>query len=311
MRDVRKLSWCALAAVAIGAGVAQAAPIETVQLTLVVDTTAKTWSAYEQNSDASQTSGLAGISFDVVGSGGIGVDSSFFDLPFDADKDGAGPTGFGTQVQNGFPSAGLAIQGFQPTTFTVNKAKDVTSVYLGVGNQAETVNTSDDGKGANHGASPGTVSTTTLTDPVLIGDGTFTGTSGALTISSSTGRINLLPAQMPTATTGGAPVLEFQPRCCDWPDGPHRRSRARLARSSCPGSRRTPPPPPAVSSFGLSFPINSVPRSGTRPSGLSHYWRLRVLISARKSQFKVDAHLYESGSVGGAEIGEDPKEGGS
>lgn len=204
MSNSKKILWTAAVALGLG-GVAQAAEIT--QLTLVVNTATKTWTAFEQNSDTSLTSGLAGLQFDVVGSGGIAVTTSQNRLPSGNDADSLGPTGFTTLTNNG--TAGVGIRGYQANQYAVNNVGDVTNVFLGVGNQAETINTGDDG---SNDPAPGNISHATIALPARIATGSYSGTSGTLTISSSTALITLLPAQMPAATTGaGTNYSTFSP----------------------------------------------------------------------------------------------------
>lgn len=197
MRLNLKHAAAAMMLSAVVAAGAKAAAI--VNLTLTVNTTNNTWQAFETSSGTTPTSGLAGLQFDVVGSGGVAVTSSLNRLPFGAD-DEIGATGYSTLRANG--AAGLAIRGYQPTTYTVDSTGTAYSIYTGVGLQAETVNV------GNSGGSP---TNRALTNPVLIASGAFTGTNGSLTISSDPTLTTLLPSPMPAATTIGTPIATFSP----------------------------------------------------------------------------------------------------
>ena len=177
-----------IAALAASAVLASTASIQaaTVQLTLTVDSTTSSFSVFEQNLNPTDTVGLYGLGFDVLGAGGASVVSVTNRLPVGND-DELGPTGFALFRTNGTVSGGndMDISGFQNAgSYSVNTAGDVTNVYQGVGNKAETVNTGDSG---------GVPTPKSIALPVLIATGKYSGTSGTLTVSTTTNRVSLLP----------------------------------------------------------------------------------------------------------------------
>lgn len=158
----------------------------TLQLTLSVDSSTSSFSVFEQNVNPTDTVGLEGLGFDVLGAGGASVVSVTNRLPTGND-DELGPTGFTFFRSNGTLSGGSDkdISGFQnPGTYSVNTAGDVTNVYTGVGNKAEMINVGDSG---------GTPTNKAIALPVLVATGKYSGTSGTLTVASDPSRAALLP----------------------------------------------------------------------------------------------------------------------
>lgn len=170
---------------------------QTVQLTLTIDPSAHTWAAYEQNSDPAGTSGLHGLSFDVVGAGGATVTSSAVALPAGSDAD-LGATGFTVFRDNG--AVGVGITAFQANALRASAADaTVTNVFTGLGNTAGTIHT---------GSGTGTVS---VGKPALLATGTYAGDAGTITISGDPTLATLLPASLPPPAPGGAPFATFSP----------------------------------------------------------------------------------------------------
>lgn len=188
----------------VGAGVARATVVDlTIQ-----KTGASTFSVFEQNANNSDTVGLDGLQFDVLGGGGVNVTSITIAAVKGTD-DELGPTGFNFFKSSGTVS-GSNITGasiFQNAgSYSVNSLGDVTNVFTGVGNVAETIRT-----GYNNGdtvdGTTGTYTQKNVSLPALIATGTFTGgtsPNGTLTVQSAPNEIALLPsaANYPSAGPG-------------------------------------------------------------------------------------------------------------
>lgn len=204
-RAKRRIVWGVAGLVGLGAGAAQADSV--VQLTLTVNTGTSTWSVFEQNLNPSDTVGLEGLGFDVVGSGGILVSSALNGMLRGTDNE-LGTTGFTQFRTNGTISAGTAhdISGFQNAgTYSENSIGDVTNVYTGIGNMAESVNSGYSGGDGTTDNPPATDSVKTAALPFLLATGHYTGTFGTLTVTSDPTRVALLPSQgnYPPNTPGG------------------------------------------------------------------------------------------------------------
>lgn len=190
----RKIVWAVAGLVGLGAASAHADSV--VQLTLTVNTATNSWSVFEQNLNPSDTVGLDGLGFDVVGSGGILVSSASNRMLIGSDNE-IGNTGFFNFKTNGTITAGTAhdISGFQNAgSYSTNSLNDVSNVYTGVGNMAESINTGyTGGDGVNDPGATPVFKNAAL--PVLLATGKYTGTFGTLTVTSDPTRVALLPSQ--------------------------------------------------------------------------------------------------------------------
>ncbi|MDP9173964.1 MAG: hypothetical protein M3O30_08885 [Planctomycetota bacterium] len=192
---------------------------ETVSLTVTatenVGGTGGIWKVFEQNSYPTQTSGLAGIQFNLASfAGNISFTSSNLFLPTGSDDDSLGGTGFTDNRSNGAISASqiTGIGAMQQQLNTINRAGDVTNIFTGVGNTAETINTGDDGSGNNgSGDVPGFITTKNIGLPFLLASGTYTGSIGLITATADAAQVSLLPVSMPAPTANGVPVTTFAP----------------------------------------------------------------------------------------------------
>ena len=177
-----------------------------VELTLTADTSTNSFSVFEQNANPSDTVGLDGLGFDVTGSGGIAVTSVLNGMLRGTDNE-LGTTGFTEFRTNGTISAGSAhdISGFQNAgTYSVNSLGDVKTVYTGIGDMAESINTGYTGGDGVTDAAPAMPTFKNASLPYLLATGHYTGTSGTLTVASDVGRVALLPdpTSFPTAGPG-------------------------------------------------------------------------------------------------------------
>ncbi len=183
------------------------------------------WSVFEQNSDPTLTSGLAGIQFNVNATGGVTLKTTLLRLPIGSDAS-LGGTGFSANRTAGTitpvlvpGNAVIGIRGNQAVQNTENGAGTVQSIFPFFGNQAVTVagqQVPSGDQGFNNGGSGpdnNDISYASFSLPGLIASGTWTqtGTGGALTASGTTVLTTLLPASLPAATAGGANVQTFSP----------------------------------------------------------------------------------------------------
>lgn len=160
------------------------------------------WSIFEQNlyTAGSSSSGLAGIQVQIGATGGVILTfPGPIKLPTASDYD-VGNTGFwasrSTFTSHADPHGTITAKAAQASTYSINPPGDVTNIYLGMGNMAETINTGDDGTGDPN---MGFVTTAAIADPVLIVTGNYTNAGlGTITVSAGTSNIALLPATMPT-----------------------------------------------------------------------------------------------------------------
>jgi hypothetical protein len=165
---------------------------------LDADQSTLTWRAYLSLEDPnSETLGLAGIEFSVVGTGGVTVTSSTNRLPIATET-----TDFVTFFQKGF--LGFRSDGTKGTE--IRAAQDVfntgstsglnsNSIVEGVGKMAF-----EEGNGALVG--------TEVAFPVLIATGGYTGNGGTISIFGSPDSTTLLPSSLPAI---GAPITTFSP----------------------------------------------------------------------------------------------------
>jgi hypothetical protein len=170
---------------------------------------AGTWQVVEQTTSSTHASGgLEAVQFSLVSSGGISITSSLLQLPGAFDTDSLTGNGFVLYRSSGNLVGGqvIDIRTSQSTNYSVNPAGDVYNIYGGVGDQAETVNTSDDGSGdGGLGDAPGNINgTRTFALPVLIASGAYSNSGAGGTISIFDGpldlpQIVLLPVPMPPA----------------------------------------------------------------------------------------------------------------
>ena len=207
----RRIVWGVAGLVGLGAASAQADTI--VQLTLAVNTATNSWSVFELNANSTppppgsaDTVGLDGLGFDVLGGGGIAVTSALNGMLRGSDNE-LGATGFTLARTNGTVSGGNAIDisGFQNAgSYMVNSLGDVKTVYTGIGNMAESVNTGYVGGDGVTDNPPATAVFKNAALPVLLATGHYTGTFGTLTVASSASRVALLPgsASFPSAGPG-------------------------------------------------------------------------------------------------------------
>jgi len=181
-----------LAAIAGVVGLAgmsvQAAPVA-LNLT-VVPTTPGNFDAFATiTGDTARTLGLGGAEFSIVGSGGIVVTGSTIRLPQAFPSDGNGdpfPTGFTQFRTNG--AAGVAVRAAQNTPSYAISDNGISNIITGVGLNA------------------GTQSGNTWAFPVRVASGTYTGTSGFLTITGNPANTTFLPATLPANSAGAVPV---------------------------------------------------------------------------------------------------------
>ncbi len=216
--SIKTLGIAALLGLGLMASSARAAEIMNLTVTFTENgtNTGGTWSAFEQNSDTSLTSGLAGIKFDITVTGGVTITTGANKLPFGSDAS-LGGTGFSGNRTNGVLGGGMitGMTANQSTSNTLNNAGDVTSIFPGVGNVAETLNAGDDGSGdGGVGDQPGNITHVTVAFPALIASGTWTDPTagpGKIFVSTSTLLTTLLPNPLPAATTSGKSVQTFSP----------------------------------------------------------------------------------------------------
>jgi hypothetical protein len=153
-----------------------------------------TWMAYGQiTGDTSRTSGLAGVRFDVGGTGGVTVTSSFEDMPRGGSISPFFLIGFVNSTSNG--TNGVGIQGAQVTTYQSGTDSETgkNNILTGVGLVGQT----------QYALS--------WTQPVLLAHGTYTGSNGTLTIAGSTANTIFLPAVLPAPTPAGVEFMTFSP----------------------------------------------------------------------------------------------------
>jgi hypothetical protein len=195
----------------------------TVTITTNIGGNSGKWQVFESNTydnntgtsgftSASPSSGLDDFNVTVKGTGGVAIGSAAtVKAPKGSDAENGFSNGFSTLVGNTFVATGNGSQklfGGQPLTYQTNDSGDVNSIYTGVGDVAETVNTSDSGD--NDPAPGSTILTVSIAKPVLIGTGTWTqnGTGGTITVDltqTTTAGQALLPTVMPTPTVTNPP----------------------------------------------------------------------------------------------------------
>lgn len=174
------------------------AQADIVSLTLSADVENGTWEAFLAIDDPqNQTLGLAGIEFDVIGSGGLSVDSSVVQLPLATESQD-----FMTFFQKGFfnfrsdGTNGVDIRAAQDLFMTLSSTGSGNSSILeGVGKAAF----SEDN---------GLIPSTEVGLPVRIASGTFIGTTGTLQLVGDSSSTTLLPAVLPSF---GNPISTFSP----------------------------------------------------------------------------------------------------
>ena len=156
-------------------------------LSVVADQTAKTWTAYGQiDGDTTRTLGLAGITFNVTGTGGIAItNATNLDLP----TNNNGNSGFIDFTFTG--TNGVGIGGGQHTiAYTLKSGR--LNVMTGVGLTSGDFYTGDNEVAWGY--------------PVKLADGTYTGNAGAINISAAANYISFLPASLPTPTSNGVTI---------------------------------------------------------------------------------------------------------
>ena len=127
---------------------------------------------------------------------------------FDARNNG-GASGFFNLRGNGTIANGqlTGLHASQDVTYRISPTADWWNIVTGVGDRGESVTLTYDQNG-----SP---TSTAIFDPVLIASGTWnwgTGSHyGGLIASAAPALVSLLPAIMPTPTSGGAAVQTFSP----------------------------------------------------------------------------------------------------
>ena len=202
LKKIRGLGAAVLALV-VAAGACQASVI--VNLSLDVDTDAKTWQAYLTLTDSSdETLGLHGIAIDVWGSqteagdwtGTLDISSRSRKLPKgvtendELDVGFAGPTSSGTKVGTGYSLIGrMQLNDYEAD------GDGYTTILMGVGEAA-----------GHHQI--GTSDYIDYTNPVLVAQGAYTGTVGWINVSATVESTTLLPASLSLPTYGFATPLE-------------------------------------------------------------------------------------------------------
>jgi hypothetical protein len=196
----------AVLALVMAAGVCQASVY--INLSLAVDTDAKTWAVYATLDDAAnETLGLHGIAVDVWGSpseygpwtGVLDVNSYSLLLPAGYHS-AVGVIGFGANEGGAPADTGYVLIGYmQPSTHKekVSGGKTYNNILKGVGESA--------------GSAVGGVE---WDYPVLVADGTYTGDVGWLNVSVRTGAapsVSVLPATLPAPTAEGVQFTAFSP----------------------------------------------------------------------------------------------------
>ena len=194
-----------------------AAPIvsaNSVNLTLVVNTSNNTWTAFASLTDPN-SAGLAGMQFDVTATGGVtlattGTGIHTNDLPSGQFSDGTG-VGFNLLKGGTFTSTDDQFRGGQGSQSTVSPdGTGNTSVILGFGQTAGNY-TGEAAAGLGGNVIPGTWAAV-----AKIANGVYSGTGGSISISGSSDLITLLPSAATvnsgnpfsdtTATTNGDTV---------------------------------------------------------------------------------------------------------
>ena len=219
----------AVLALLVAAGACQAAV--TINLSLAVDTTAKTWEVYATLTDPSdETLGLHGIGIDVWGSqgtdpygawtGDLKVNNGTDPLGYIMLETGMSPSfppswniGFYNNAQAGTVSGtGILLMGvMQANTHRENTKSSVTynNIAKGVGELA--------------GSTPINGGTISWDYPVLVAWGEYTGTEGWINVAlrkddaGQATSVTVLPSatDMPTPTTSGASFNTFSPMAGD------------------------------------------------------------------------------------------------
>jgi len=186
----------AVLALVMAAGVCQASV--TANLSLAVDQGTQTWSAYLTLTDtSSETLGLSGVYIDVWGSGteygpwtgGLDVDSATSKLPSGyALIGGSGTTqGFGASAAGTAVDTGYELLGsLQANMHTADATYD--NILVGVGKVA--------------GSAPSMIPATIVwAHPVLVAEGTYTGTEGWINVSLRKGTDPAKPEEFGKATS--------------------------------------------------------------------------------------------------------------
>jgi hypothetical protein len=195
--NVLKLGVGALAVLAAGPAVRAAA---VVNLSVLINPGTQTWQAFADVEDPA-SAGLAGIQFDVTASSGItlgttqGVSAtSFNDLPV-----GTLATGPRSSVPAGFyvlssaadiSSTDLQFRGSQNGQYVPGQTSGHGNIVLGFGKPGQSGNIVGD--------SPTIIP---WSFPAIIADGTYSGSSGSISIAGLAAATLLLPDQ-PTTTSG-------------------------------------------------------------------------------------------------------------
>lgn len=169
------------------AGVSAQAGNIVMDLSIVANPATQTWTAYGQiDGDTTRTLGLAGITFNVTGTGGITItNATNLDLP----TNNNGNSGFIDFTSTG--TNGVGIGGGQHTiAYTIKSGR--LNVITGVGLTSGDLYTGDNEVIWAH--------------PVKLADGTYTGNAGAINISATANYISFLPASLPTPNSNGVTI---------------------------------------------------------------------------------------------------------
>ncbi|MHB8866973.1 MAG: PEP-CTERM sorting domain-containing protein [Pirellulaceae bacterium] len=193
-----RITRCGLICLVLPLLAVSTARAEIVYLTLSADVSSGSWEAFLTIDDPNGTTlGLAGIEFDVLGSGGVTVDSSTLRIPLATESHD-----FQTFAQKGFfnfrsdGTKGIDIRAAQDLFNTQNATGGGNnSILEGVGKIAFS---------ESNGIIPGT----DVGWPVRIASGTFSGTTGSLQVIGDPASTTLLPATLPVL---GSPISTFSP----------------------------------------------------------------------------------------------------
>ena len=192
-------------ALVVAAGACQASVIA--NLSLAVDTGAKTWSVYLTLADAAdETLGLHGIYINIWGSeteaglwtGPLSITGTpTIKLPLGTTYPGGVPTmpfGFGSNSKTGALSGtGYTLVGAMQSNDYVADSGGYESILLGVGEVAGS---------QKYGEFMGFPMIIDWAKPVLVAEGAYTGTEGWINVSATTTSMTLLPVALPLPTTG-------------------------------------------------------------------------------------------------------------
>jgi hypothetical protein len=219
----------AVLALVVAAGACQASV--TINLSLTADTVAKTWEVYATLTDPSnETLGLHGIYFDVWGSqseygpwtGEVTVNDGTDPLGEMVLPSGMSPTftttpkaafdiGFKANAEPGtVVGTGMELMGVMQRNAHQARVKD-----------SVTYNSILQGVGETAGSAPVNGGTIEWDYPVLVAEGTYTGTTGWINVSlykNDAGQatsVTVLPATLPTPTASGASFSTSYPMAGD------------------------------------------------------------------------------------------------